>query len=190
MVRDGGESKSVSYVIESGAVDCSFNDLDRGIIAYFGIEGIGYSDLGKTERSRVWICVRSVELKGGCYGMAHVSWYGSESQVNVDEGCFMAAEPSGLERYGTTGNRPFCTVRSLRHSTTWSIHSTCQHSESYKERCSERERVCVYLTDMGNSIAFHMGKPNPTRSKRYPSPPFLVRFHWCAAYSLSTQDRR
>jgi hypothetical protein len=87
-----------------------FNDLNSSIIA----DVVGYVGwqwyLWKAECTRVHVVYWSCELENWDHGVRVVQWLGSESNVDVNEGCLMSIEPAWLEGDCSSGDGPFRSI--------------------------------------------------------------------------------
>lgn len=75
----------------------SLDNLDGRMVADIHRDVRWQRDLRQTDGARVGVIRRADDLERLDHGMAHVRGHGSEADVDVDEGLFVAWEPARLE---------------------------------------------------------------------------------------------
>lgn len=100
-----------------------FNDLDRRMVADIDSDVGREGNLREAKRSRVRVVRWTDDLERRKHRVAHVRWDGSQSQVDVEEGRFVALEPAWLDRYRSAANGPFGSIRRGGHASAWSLLS-------------------------------------------------------------------
>lgn len=95
------------------------NDLNSRQITHVHRQTSRQRNLRKTECARVRVRGGSDNLEGRDHWVAHVWWHGTETEVEVEEGCGVTLEPAWLNGDGAALGRPFCAVGGGWHSATF-----------------------------------------------------------------------
>lgn len=97
--------------------------LDRSVVTDFHRCVRWERDLWKTEGTRIGSFAGTRDLEHWYHGEGHVWWstirpISSEAQVDVEEGRSVPLEPTRLDGYSSTTDRPICSVCRCSHATT------------------------------------------------------------------------
>lgn len=104
----------------------NLDNLDRRIVPHIHRRIRWQRHLWQTECPWVRILRWANDLEYGDHGEGHVGWslvgsVGAESEVDVEERCGMALEPSGLDGDGSAGGGPHCAVGGCAHASAWGV---------------------------------------------------------------------
>lgn len=94
------------------------NYLDGSVVASLHADVGGQGHLRQTDCTRVGVVCRTSDLEGRDDGVAHVLWDCAETNVDVDQGSFVAWEPARLECDTAAVDGPLGAVVGARHTTT------------------------------------------------------------------------